>query len=32
MKRKSPVQATSATFWRATDSPTVVKIWTLWEA
>jgi len=31
-KRKSPVQATRAAFWSAVDSPTVVKIWTLWLA
>ena len=31
-KRKSPDQATSATFWRTTERPTVVKICTLWEA
>jgi hypothetical protein len=31
-KRKSPVQATRAAFWSTIESPTVVKIWTLWEA
>ena len=30
--RKSPDQATSATFWSTVESPTVVKIWTLCEA